>query len=99
MADQVLLVVAENADGEMVAGALNLIGSHALYGRQWGCEAGREYRGLHFECCYYQVGLGCARSQRPLKIAAVSWGSRRARQTHQPTPVPAGGLRRRNPIR
>jgi predicted N-acyltransferase len=40
----------------MVAGALNLIGSHAIYGRQWGCVADREFKGLHFELCYYQVG-------------------------------------------
>jgi hypothetical protein len=41
--------------GEMVAGALNLIGSHAIYGRNWGCVAGKEWKGLHFECCYYQA--------------------------------------------
>lgn len=39
----------------IVAGALNLAGSHALYGRNWGCVEGREWKNLHFELCYYQV--------------------------------------------
>ncbi len=50
--DHVLLVVAEDG-GKMVAGALNLIGDDALYGRYWGC--GHDYRFLHFEACYYQA--------------------------------------------
>jgi predicted N-acyltransferase len=52
MADRVLLVMAED-DGQLVAGALNLIGSDALYGRNWGCLG--EYPYLHFEACYYQA--------------------------------------------
>ncbi|GBF90454.1 hypothetical protein Rsub_03450 [Raphidocelis subcapitata] len=55
MADRVLLVAAEDASGEMVAGALNMIGSHALFGRNWGCTPGKEWKGLHFECCYYSA--------------------------------------------
>lgn len=54
MPEQVLLVMAEEA-GRPVAGALNLIGSHALFGRNWGCAYGREIKHLHFEVCYYQV--------------------------------------------
>lgn len=54
MGDSVLLVIAEE-DGEMVAAALNLMGSHAIYGRNWGCKAYRDYKNLHFELCYYQV--------------------------------------------
>jgi predicted N-acyltransferase len=52
MADRVALVRAE-IDGLAIAGALNLIGADALYGRNWGC-AGR-YRFLHFEACYYRA--------------------------------------------
>ena len=52
MADRVLLVIAEY-DGMAVAGALNLIGTDALYGRNWGCIA--DFRFLHFEACYYQA--------------------------------------------
>eukprot|EP00775_Hariotina_reticulata_P008893 gene8893-9070_t len=54
MGDDVLLVVAEE-DGSPVAAALNLVGSHCLYGRNWGCEAGKDYKHLHFELCYYQA--------------------------------------------
>jgi predicted N-acyltransferase len=52
LAEKVVLVLAER-DGVAVAGALNLCGGSALYGRNWGC-LGR-YRFLHFEACYYQA--------------------------------------------
>jgi predicted N-acyltransferase len=52
LADKVVLVLAER-DGVAVAGALNLRGGTALYGRNWG-SLGR-YRFLHFEACYYQA--------------------------------------------
>ena len=51
MPENLLLVVALR-DGEPVAGALNLIGADALYGRYWGCI--EDYAQLHFELCYYQ---------------------------------------------
>lgn len=50
--DRVVLVLAEH-DGEWVAGALNLLGREALYGRNWGCTS--RFRFLHFEACYYQA--------------------------------------------
>jgi hypothetical protein len=53
MPERILLVMAEEADGTPVAGALNLIGRHALYGRNWG--AIEDYDFLHFEACYYQA--------------------------------------------
>ena len=52
LADRVLLIIAED-DGAYVAGALNLIGTDTLYGRNWGCLG--DYRFLHFECCYYRA--------------------------------------------
>ena len=51
--DRVVLATAADADGTPVAGALNLRGSHALFGRNWGCS--REVKHLHFELCYYQA--------------------------------------------
>lgn len=52
MSEHILLVMAERA-GRLIAGALNFIGSHALYGRNWGAI---EYHdNLHFETCYYQA--------------------------------------------
>ena len=52
MADDILLVMAE-LDGELIAGALNFIGSDALYGRNWGSLVHVPF--LHFELCYYQA--------------------------------------------
>jgi hypothetical protein len=40
-------------DGVPIAGALNFIGSDALFGRYWGCT--EEVPFLHFELCYYQA--------------------------------------------
>ncbi len=52
MADRLLLVLAF-AGGQPMAGALNFIGSDALYGRYWGALADKPF--LHFELCYYQA--------------------------------------------
>jgi predicted N-acyltransferase len=52
MGDRVVLIIAEDK-GEPIAGALNLLGKHALYGRYWGSEG--RYRFLHFELCYHQA--------------------------------------------
>ncbi|MEM9225910.1 MAG: GNAT family N-acetyltransferase, partial [Pseudomonadota bacterium] len=52
MADEILMVLAMDGD-QPIAGALNLIGSEALYGRYWGCIDPRPM--LHFETCYYQA--------------------------------------------
>ncbi len=52
MADRILLLLARRG-GRMVAGALNLIGSDALYGRYWGTLIDQPF--LHFELCYYQA--------------------------------------------
>jgi predicted N-acyltransferase len=52
LGDKVVLVVAEK-DGARIAGALNLAGGEALYGRNWGCRG--DWPLLHFECCYYQA--------------------------------------------
>ena len=52
LGDRVVLMYAENA-GKPVAGALNLAGSEALYGRNWGCRG--DWPFLHFELCYYRA--------------------------------------------
>ncbi len=52
----VLLVMAERPSQHgrrWIAGALNLIGREALFGRYWGCI--EEHPCLHFEVCYYQA--------------------------------------------
>ena len=52
MGERIALIMARRA-GRYIAGALNLIGADALYGRYWGCA--EEHRFLHFELCYYQA--------------------------------------------
>ncbi|RUW83472.1 GNAT family N-acetyltransferase, partial [Mesorhizobium sp. M8A.F.Ca.ET.059.01.1.1] len=52
MADDILLVMARR-NGRYIAGAINFIGSDALYGRNWGCIEDHPY--LHFEVCYHQA--------------------------------------------
>ncbi len=52
LADAVVLLLAVRG-GRYVAGALNLRGDDALYGRYWGCLA--DYHSLHFETCYYRA--------------------------------------------
>ncbi len=48
--DDILLMLARR-DGRWVAGALNFLGRHTLYGRYWGCVEDHPF--LHFELCYY----------------------------------------------
>ncbi|SEC01770.1 hypothetical protein SAMN05519104_0577 [Rhizobiales bacterium GAS188] len=50
--DRLLFVMAKRA-GRYIAGAINLIGDRALYGRNWGCVEDHPF--LHFEVCYYQA--------------------------------------------
>ena len=52
LGDAVLLILAFQ-HGLPIAGAMNMIGHDALYGRYWGCV--REVRFLHFELSYYQA--------------------------------------------
>jgi predicted N-acyltransferase len=52
MGDRILLVLARRGR-RWIAGALNLIGSDCLFGRNWGCLEQVPF--LHFELCYYQA--------------------------------------------
>ena len=52
MGDAVLLIMGEE-DGQLVCGALNLLGGDTLFGRNWGTVV--DYPMLHFEVCYYRA--------------------------------------------
>lgn len=52
MANDILLVMAKR-EGRWIAGAINFIGSDALFGRNWGAVEHHPF--LHFEICYYQA--------------------------------------------
>ena len=75
MGEDIVLMLAFVGDTP-IAGALNFVGSQALYGRYWGCSVDKPF--LHFELCYYQAielaikrGLGRveAGAQGPHKLA------------------------------
>jgi predicted N-acyltransferase len=52
MRDRIVLVMARR-NGRWIAGALNFLGEHTIYGRYWGAIEHRPF--LHFELCYYQA--------------------------------------------
>jgi len=80
LGEQVLLIVAEE-EGKPVAGALNLIGSERLYGRNWGCVADVPF--LHFECCYYQA-IEWAIGRRLKVVEAGAQGQHKVQRGYLP---------------
>lgn len=83
MADRIALVMAFR-DGVAIAGALNLIGRDALYGRQWG--ALEEIPFLHFELCYYQA-IDFAISRGLSRVEAGAQGQHKIARGYLPSPV------------
>lgn len=80
MADKCLLVLA--MDGALpVAGALNLIGSDALYGRYWGRIEERPF--LHFEVCYYQA-IDYAIERGLARVEAGAQGEHKLARGYEP---------------
>ena len=83
MADRLLLVFALH-DGVPIAGAMNLIGSDALYGRYWGAVA--EVPHLHFEICYYQA-IEYAIAQGLARVEAGAQGGHKLSRGYRPVPT------------
>src|SRR5687768_14264951 len=90
VADRILLVLAlrpgsgSGAGCQPIAGALNLIGADALYGRYWGATG--EVPHLHFEICYYQaieaaIALGLSR------VKAGAQGPHKLSRGYEPVPT------------
>lgn len=68
MADDILLVMAKR-NGRWIAGALNFIGSDAIFGRHWGCIEDHPF--LHFEVCYHQaIDFAIARGLKTVEAGA-----------------------------
>ena len=80
LADRVLLVMAKRA-GRYIAGAINLIGDDALYGRNWGCI--EEHPFLHFEVCYYQA-IDFALSRGLSRVEAGAQGEHKLLRGYEP---------------
>lgn len=83
LADRVVLVIAE-ANGDIVAGALNLRGEDTLYGRNWGCS--RRYPFLHFEACYYQA-IDYAIRHGLSRVEAGAQGQHKIQRGYLPVPT------------
>jgi uncharacterized protein len=81
MADRVLLIMAKR-NGRFVAGALNLIGSDALYGRYWGAVEDLPF--LHFEVCYYQA-IDFALEHGLQRVEAGAQGAHKLARGYLPT--------------
>ena len=83
MADRVLLVMAKK-DGRYIAAALNLVGSHALYGRYWGKLEDHPF--LHFELCYHQA-IDAAIARGLHRVEAGAQGEHKLARGYAPTEV------------
>ncbi len=83
MADRVVLMLAEQ-NGRPVAGALNLRGREALYGRNWGCLG--EFKFLHFETCYYQA-IEYAITHKLARVEAGAQGEHKIQRGYLPVPT------------
>ena len=83
LGERVLLILALR-DGVPIAGALNLIGADALYGRYWGCL--EDVPHLHFELCYYQaIDVAIARGLK--RVEAGAQGSHKLARGYRPVPT------------
>lgn len=81
--DRVVLVVAER-NGEPVAGALNLRGREALYGRNWGSTEDTKF--LHFEACYYRA-IDYAIAHGLQRVEAGAQGTHKIQRGYLPKPT------------
>ncbi len=81
MADDVLLVMARDEDGEYIAAALNFIGSQALFGRYWGCLENRD--NLHFELCYHRA-IDFALERGLKRVEAGAQGAHKLARGYRP---------------
>lgn len=83
LGDRVVLMVAER-DGTPVAGALNLLGEEALYGRNWGAVVDAPF--LHFELCYYRA-IDFAIEHRLPRVEAGAQGEHKIQRGYLPSPT------------
>ncbi len=81
MRDRILLVMAKRA-GRWIAGAINFIGSHALFGRHWGAIEHHPF--LHFELCYYQA-IDYAIAHKMPRVEAGAQGEHKISRGYLPT--------------
>ena len=81
MRDRILLVMAKR-NGRWIAGAINFIGSHTLFGRHWGAVEHHPF--LHFELCYYQA-IQYAIEHKLDRVEAGAQGEHKISRGYLPT--------------
>jgi uncharacterized protein len=81
MRDRILLVMAKR-NGRWIAGAINFIGSHTLFGRHWGAVEHHQF--LHFELCYYQA-IQYAIEHKLARVEAGAQGEHKISRGYLPT--------------
>jgi len=81
MRDDCMLVLAER-EGRPIAGALNLLGPDAIYGRYWGCVEDHPF--LHFELCYHRA-IDWAIEHRLARVEAGAQGEHKLARGYLPT--------------
>lgn len=83
MRDRLHVVVArERASRKPLAGAFNLLGGDALYGRYWGALAERAF--LHFEVCFYR-GIEDAIARKLSRFEPGAGGEHKLARGFEPT--------------
>src|SRR5215471_12980920 len=96
MADKIVLIVGKRGK-DYLGGAFNILGDDTIYGRNWG--AAREYRFLHFECCYYRA-IEFAIDHGLQRVEAGAQGPHKLQRGYLPVPtysahwIPDPGFRR-----
>jgi predicted N-acyltransferase len=83
LGERVVLMLAER-DGVPVAGALNLMGRDALYGRNWGTSG--DFPFLHFELCYYRA-IDYAIEHGLKRVEAGAQGEHKIQRGYLPRPT------------
>jgi predicted N-acyltransferase len=96
MPEKIVLIMARHG-ADYVAGALNLLGTETIYGRNWGSYG--DYKFLHFECCYYQA-IEFAIAHGLKRVEAGAQGPHKLQRGYLPVPtysahwIPDSGFRR-----
>lgn len=80
----VLMLARREPEGRWVAGAWNLRGEEALFGRNWGCL--ETFDMLHFEVCYYQA-IDYAIAHGLKRVEAGAQGMHKIQRGYRPVAV------------
>jgi predicted N-acyltransferase len=80
----VLFLVRREPTGTWIAGAWNLRGNDALYGRNWGCL--ENFDMLHFEVCYYRA-IEYAIAHGLARVEAGAQGFHKIQRGYRPVAV------------